>query len=230
MEGQYVSCSAEEPLMDCRMHKKAFAKKGDKGIAIVTVMAIIVVSTALVLVVLYFVFKGTEISGLNKRYQTAREAALGGIDVLTKEMIPVALSGTSLSGVIGGFSSITSAQVTQSTPTAGSDTCFSDKILKSTADWTTGCSNSLDVKTGYDVKFTLSGSSSSQPFDVYTKIVDSQQGNSNRSGVVLEGGGAANTPSYITVQHFPYMYRIEAQGEKQTNPDERANFTVLYAY
>jgi hypothetical protein len=217
--------------MDCGVDGEAVPMKVDKGVAIVTVMAIIVVSTALVLVVLYFVFKGTEISGLNKRYQTAREATLGGIDVLTKEMIPVALSGTSLSGVIGGFSSISSAQVTQSSPTSGSDACFSDKMLKSTGDWATGCSNSLDVKTGYDVKFTLSGPSSSQPFDVYSKIIDTQNGNSNRSGVVLEGTGAAESPSgIISVQHFPYMYRIEAQGEKQTNPDERANFTVLYAY
>jgi hypothetical protein len=198
-----------------------------KGVALVTVMAIITVTTALVVSVVYFVYKGTEMSGLNKRYKTAREASFGGIDVLTKEVIPLTLSGGSLSNVISGFNTITTAQVTQSV----TNSCFSDKLMKATANWGTGCSNTLSAKTSPDIRFTLSGVSPAVPFDVYTKIVDTQQGNSNLGGIVLEGAGVADSASgVITVQHYPYMYRIETQGERQSNPDERANFTVLYAY
>jgi hypothetical protein len=207
------------------------SRPAKRGVALVTVMAIITVTTALVVSVLYFVYKGTEVSGMNKRYKSAREACFGGIDVLTKEIIPVALTGSSLSTIIGGFSSITTAQVRQLSPTSTSNSCFSDKLLKSTAAWGSGCSNTFDPKTGYDVKFTLSGVSPAIPFDVYAKIMDTQQGNSNLGGIVLEGSGVADSATgVITVQHFPYMYRIETQGERQTNPDERARFTVLYAY
>jgi hypothetical protein len=34
----------------------------------------------------------------------------------------------------------------------------------------------------------------------------------------------------VPVQHIPFGYRIEVQGEKETNAIEKANVTVLYAY
>ena len=190
-------------------------------------MVMIVVSSFMVGAVYYFLTRGVEVSGLEKRYQTAREASLGGIDVFTKEVIPLAITNATLSSIVGGFSSISAAQV----QAVATDTCFSGKILHATSSWPTGCDNALSAKTNPDVIFTLSGVGAAQPFNVYTKIVDTVTGNSDTSGVLLEGQGVAETQTgMITVQHFPYMYRVEIQGERQTNPQEKAGFSLLYAY
>jgi hypothetical protein len=203
-----------------------------KGVALVMVLVIVAISTAMVAVVLYFIQKGTEISLLEKKYSTAKEASIGAIDVFTKEIIPLAIfaastaPNTALTIALGNFSTITSATVTA----VATDACFSDKLLKSTASWASGCSSTSDPKTLPDIRFTLSGTSA-VPFDVYTKIVDTVSGNTNMSGVSLEGAGAAESSgSMVAIQHFPYMYRMEVQGERQQNPSERANYEVLYAY
>jgi hypothetical protein len=205
---------------------------GRKGVALVMVLVIVSISTAMVAVLLYFIQKGTEISGLEKKYETAKEASIGAIDVFTKEIIPLAINiasttpGNSLTSALGNFGTITSATVTA----VATNACFSDKLLKSTLSWAAGCSSTSDPKTLPDIRFTLSGTSA-VPFDVYTKIVDTVSGNTDTSGVSLEGAGVAESSGgVIAIQHFPYMYRMEVQGERQLNPNERASFEVLYAY
>ncbi len=208
-----------------------------KGAALVVVMAIVVISTAVFAVVLHFIQRGTETSGLEQKYETAKDASYGGLDVFAKEVIPSAISAAqldptkSLSESIGKFYAITSAQVAAGTTPA----CFSDKLLKSTADWSAACSSTTDPKTVPDITFTLQGTGG-QPFKVYAKIVDTVKGNSDTSGVpslvfspdpVASSGGGGGV---VTTQHIPYMYSIEVQGERQQNPQERARLEVLYAY
>jgi len=198
-----------------------------KGAALITVIALVVVTSLIVATVYYFIRRGIEVTGLQKKYQTAREASLGGLDVFTKEVLPMAIGGTNLSDVVASFNTITSAQVQQS----ATNTCFSDKLLKTTINWAGGCSNTLDAKSSPDIRFTLSGIAPATPFVVYTKIIDTVSGNSNTSGITLEGQGTAESQSgIITAQHFPYMYRMELQSERQNDATEKANFTVLYAY
>jgi hypothetical protein len=199
----------------------------NKGVALVIVMAIVTISAALIAVIVYFVMKGTEYTALNKRYQTSKEASLGGIEFFTKELIPLTINGTNLSTVVTTFNDITAAKVNS----VASDACFLAKLRSVTSSWPVGCDSTLNAKTSADVKVTLSGTGGAQPFDVYTKIVDTAVGNTNISGVVLEGMGTAESASgVITSQHFPYMYTIIIQGERQNNPAERAEFEVLYAY
>ena len=198
-----------------------------KGAALITVIALVVVTSLIVATVYYFIHRGIEVTGLQKKYQTAREASLGGLDVLTKEVLPIAIGGTGLSTVVAGFNTITSAQVQQ----GATDVCFLNKLRENTANWGGGCSNTLDAKSSPDIRFTLSGTAPARPFDVYTKIIDTVRGNSNVSGVILEGQGTAESQSgLITAQHFPYTYRMEVQSERQNDATEKANFTVLYAY
>jgi hypothetical protein len=198
-----------------------------KGAALITVIALIVVTSAIVAAVYYFIRRGVEVSGLQKKYQTAREASLGGLEVFTKEVLPMAIGGTTLANVVASFNTITSAQVQQ----GASNACFSDKLTKTTANWAAGCSNTMEAKSSPDIRFTLSGAAPARPFDVYTKIIDTVAGNSNTSGITLEGQGTAESQSgIITAQHFPYLYRMEVQSERQNDATEKANFTVLYAY
>jgi hypothetical protein len=205
-----------------------------KGVALVVVLAIVVVCTAMVAVVLHFIQRGTETSGLEQKYATAKDASLGALDVFAKEIIPMAIGiaqvtpASSMTNALTNFSSIASATITAGV----TDGCFSDKLLKSTASWAAcGASNSTsDPKTAPDITFTLQGASQ-QPFRVFAKIVDTVSGNSNTSSVLLEGTGVAEgSGAVVSIQHFPYMYSMEVQGERQLNPTERANFEVLYAY
>ena len=198
-----------------------------KGAALITVVALVVVTSLVVATVYYFIRRGIEVTGLQKKYQTAREASLGGLDVFTKEVLPMAIGNTSLSDVVASFNTITSAQVQQ----GATNTCFSDKLLKTTATWGAGCNSTLDAKSSPDIRFTLSGVAPARPFIVYTKIIDTVAGNSNTSGILLEGQGTAESQSgLITAQHFPYTYRMEVQSERQNDATEKANFSVLYAY
>jgi hypothetical protein len=208
-----------------RLSVRCFLTK--KGAALIIVIALVVVTSLIVATVYYFIRRGIEVSGLQKKYQTAREASLGGLDVFTKEILPMAIGGTNLSNVVASFNTITSAQVQQ----GSTNVCFSDKLLKTTANWAGGCSNTLDPKSSPDVRFTLTGAAPARPFDVYTKIIDTVKGNSNTSGILLEGQGTAESQSgVITAQHFPYTYRMEIQSERQNDATEKANFSVLYAY
>ncbi len=184
----------------------------------------------MVAAVYYFMHRGTEVSSLEKKYQTAREASFGGMDVFTREIIAKAISGTNLSDVVAGFATISNAQVQKRSTLT--DACFKSKLLTNTSAWDASCGgNALDARTNPDVTFTLAGPTSSQPFNVYAKIVDTIAGNSDKSGIALEGQGTAESQTgMITIQHFPYMYRLEVRGERATNPQETAGFTVLYAY
>lgn len=198
-----------------------------KGAALITVMALIFVTSGMIAAVYYLLHRGIEISGLEKKYSIAREASLGGIEVFAKEIIPAAISGKTLSVVTASFNTITNATVTGN----ATDACFADKLTKSTADWASACSRTLDAASSPDVTFLLSGAAPAQPFQVYAKIVDTAAGNSNTSGVILEGEGVASSQTgMITSQHFPYIYTMEIQSQRQNDASQRANLEVLYAY
>lgn len=205
-------------------------QSSERGAALVIVLAIVVMSTALLAVVMHFMQKGTETSALEQKYETAKDASLGAIDVFAKEIIPLAISST-LTSALGNFNTITSATITK----VATDTCFGDKLTKSTSEtnWA-GCADyeeahSANPKEAPDIRFKLS-STNGPDYTVYTKIVDTVGGNSNTSGITLEGTGVAESSgSIVSVQHFPYMYTMEVQGER-AEKSERASFEALYAY
>ncbi len=204
----------------------------ERGAALVVVLAMVVISTAVFAVVLHFVERGTETSGLEQKYETAKDASLGALDVFAKEIIPAAIGlaqadpDHSLALTINNTFNATGRAAID----PQGDPCFGDKVLKSTANWAVGCSKSADPKTAPDVVFTLQGTRG-VPFSVYTKIIDTATGNTNMSGILLEGSGVADSSSSTpSPQHFPYMYSMEVQGERQEKAIERANLEVLYAY
>jgi len=164
---------------------------------------------------------------MNKRYKTSLEAAYGGTEILTKDVMPM---------IFRNYSSATlAADLTDSVKGFGSmlqvadQKCLQAKLTKSTANWPVDCSSTSNPKQSSDLSMTLQPVSGN-PFIVYSKIVDTQKGNSDRSGLQLEGAGVAETSSYITPQHFPYIYRLEIQGERQNLASGQANIEVLYAY
>ena len=203
-----------------------------KGIALVTSLMMTLMSMVIIMALLYVITGSTQRSGAAKRYRSALEAANGGAEVVVKDMMPY---------LMNQFQSYTSSQVINNFKTdftsvgfvevnTTSADCLKAKMYQNTASWPSACSATFNPKTQPDVTMTLQATSST-PFNVYTKIVDTIVGNSDTSGSRLEdGGGVAYSSAGITPQHFPYVYRVEVQGERQTNAVEKSNISVLYAY
>ena len=206
-----------------------------KGMALVMVLVIVTVSASLIAVVMYFALTGTEISGLQRRYESSKDASLGAIDIAVKEMIPRVISGETLTGVVGTFQSITTV-VSSITPRSSGNTCFTSKLKNVTGSWDSTCpdtsdSQRIDPTTNPDITFNLRSTESGKNFTVNLKIIDTIDGNSDTSGVSLSTGGVVDTGSgAFSGKHYPYLYTIATEGKLQNSTTERANLEVLYAY
>ncbi|HIJ80516.1 MAG TPA: hypothetical protein HPP76_02270 [Desulfuromonadales bacterium] len=204
--------------------------KNRNGIALITALMLTLISMAIIMSLLYVMTASTQRSGAMKRYRTALEASYGGTELVAKEVMPY---------IMNQFQQYTSSQVINnlrndySTVSMASTTanCLKSKFTLPTASWAASCGSSLDPKTNPDLQMTLQASGNGQPFVVYSKIVDTTVGNSDTSGSRLDAAeGAAGIGSGIEPQHYPYLYRLEVQGERQTNAVEKSNISVLYAY
>jgi hypothetical protein len=87
-----------------------------------------------------------------------------------------------------------------------------------------------DPKASPDITFTLQSqiAGASSGFRVYTKIISTTPGSSDLSGRNLEAQSTTGAPPGDV--GAPYLYRIEVASDKVTNPLEKANLSVLYAY
>jgi hypothetical protein len=207
--------------------------RNERGVALITALLLTMISLAIVLAVLYMISQGTQVSAANKRYKNALEAAGGGADVFTKDLIQQIVGASQSSSQLATtFSGI-------SLSFGGYTSCMKMKIGNPKAKWSnTGnvCGPNYattDPKSSPDVTFNLKGLLPLQPgFNVYAKIVDTVQGNSDISGVdqLDSGSGVAYASSGVSPQHVPSLFSIEVQGERATNPLEKAKLTILYAY
>jgi hypothetical protein len=205
------------------------------GVALVLVLMIVVISAGLLSAIMYYALSGSEISGLQRKYETSKEASLGAIDIVTKDLIPNVLrdQGLGLSGVTAAFTQ-GAGIVNSIAPGAGTtNACFLSKLTSPTASWTV-CTNPTnpDPTVNPDIRFQLlSASGSTRPFVVEMKIIDTSIGNSNLSGINLEGEGVVESGlGMITARHFPFLYTITSEGKPLNSTTERANFEILYAY
>lgn len=185
------------------------------------------ISLAIVMALLYLVTKGTQLSASQKRYKTALAASYGGAEVFTKELIPQIFNNYSTSKLITDYKGIDLA--------LSATGCLQQKLNMNTSDWGSACSaaaKTFDPKTAPDASFKLKGYLTQPGFKVYSKIVDTRQGNSDQSGFELldSGAGVTGTSAGVGPKHMPALYKIEVQGERETQAQEKANLTVLYAY
>lgn len=202
--------------------------KNERGIALVTALLLTLISLAMIMALLYTVTWQTQLSAAHKKYKTALEAAYGGPEIVAKQIIPKV------------FDNVTGARLTAQFPGVGlvpaSGTCLKAKLEKATAEWGTACgtdTNLFDPTSSTDIRLTLQGAQGVQSdFNVFAKIVDTVPGNSDLSGFDLldKGDGVAGSSSAVAPQHMPAVYRIEVQGQKAINPEEKAKLSVLYAY
>lgn len=207
------------------MQLKLFAKNND-GIALVTALMLTMISLTIVMAVMYMITQSIQQTGLAKRYKTALEASYGGSDIVMKELVPAIMKNIQSANLISDIESEFSSVGLTVLATAN---CLQNKLSLGTKAWDASCNQTSNPKNAPDVEFEMPALNG-QPYMIYAKIVDTLNGNTDQSGLQLEGGGVAETLSFITPQHLPYVYRLEIQAERTANATEQANMSVLYAY
>jgi hypothetical protein len=175
------------------------------------------IALAIMAGLIFMITTGTQVSGLQKRYTTALEAGKGGADV-TFQLLAAR-----------GDPNIPDINFHQT----ASSTCMTDKLNKSTKDWTSSCDNLLTIIPGtdstYDMYFDL-GASPYPTYRVYSKIVDTVEGNSGGDEGLLGKGVVSSGSGEVTVVSRPYLYTIEVDAQNSANPSERAKLSILYQY
>lgn len=194
--------------------------RNEKGIALVMVLLLSVIALAIMAGLIYMLTAGTQISGMQKRYRTAQEAGLGGA-AISYEFIAT----RGAAGIYTFSNGITEA-------------CRTLKLNQSTANWAIGTtcpanSNSIAINpadnTSYDWTLQL-GAAPDPVYTVYSKIVDTVEGNSGGDEGLIKGGVVSAGAGEVAVVSRPYLYTIEIDAQNAANPAERAKLSVLYQY
>jgi hypothetical protein len=215
----------------------------EKGLAIVMVLILAAIALAIMAGLIYMITSSTQISGMQKRYETAREAAKGGADV-TYQLIGLRGDTSKTSTLLSELSAISPAITTSSSCTGTniegiSFSGLAAKFNTPTTSWSLACGgDSMSIippppsgpdNTTYDMRFDL-GTSPYPTYRVYAKIVDTVEGNSGSDEGLLGQGVVASGSGEVTVVSIPYLYTIEIDSEGLSNPSERAKLSILYQY
>jgi len=224
--------------------------KNEHGMALVMALVLAVVTLTFSAALIFMVTQGTKMSGLEKRYATALDAAKGGIEIITETI--------DLGGDTGNPSI-----------TINNESCLDEKLYKKAPLWNYSTDNATELSTGpcgnhaqvTEAKFedpeklpdiTYFIGSGEQTYKLYLKITDTVEGNSQpiRGGgggggigrgskveVSAVVGGGSNASSSITPMHMPYLYKINVLS-RRVDPnlltplqgDSAARMVVLYAH
>lgn len=186
-------------------HRRA----SERGIALILVLVLSAIGLIVMTTVLYVITMGTQISGSEKRYRTAHEAALGGIDVIRK--IIQDQTNSSVPGVTINYPNGSFLAKLNAASLAGSDTNVSiDPNTSST----------------YDISIDIGN----PPYRVYAKMVQKQQGNTNKGyrNVRIKTGVVPADPGMGEI-HFTY-YTMTILAQKASNPNERVRMDLVHIF
>lgn len=216
----------------------------ERGIALVIVMVLSAIALAVMSALIYMVVRGTEISGMQKRYATAYEAGKGGVDVAT-QVIALRGSGldTALAGLIAYNATTPSSCVVNATQIESrtNQPCLTgignfaagleSKLNLPTECWK-GCNSTATINpadaTSFDMRFELGVAP--LRYRVLGKIIDTKDGNAGGDEGLLKGGVVSANTGEVAVQHRPFFYTIELDAQNTSVPAERAKINVLYQY
>jgi hypothetical protein len=185
--------------------------RNEKGFAMVFVLILAAISLAMTLAMLIMVSRGSYVSGQQKRFRTAVEAGRGGMEAMFQMIANRGIVGTPFPG--------------QVLPTAGALVTKLDGPVNT---WgALDNSSTIDplVNTSYDMRIDLGA------YRVYTKVVDTVEGNSGPDEGLLEASPASGSGGgNVTVVSVPFLYTIEVLSQSTTNATERSKLSVLYQY
>ena len=222
----------------------------EKGIALITALMFTCIGLVISMAHLYSVLGGIRTSAALKRYRSATDAAYGGTDIVLKDIITTSFGYNDYlianpGAAFADFMKNSMAQLSS----ASFSSCMQQRLTTPSTQWTGACANpDLNPKNSPDITFLLNASSGTgTPYKVYSKVVKTMErtflelnadgtqqtvvsaGNSDTSSVALDGGSTTDGQG-VVIPHYPYIYRIEVQGEQRDNPKEKSNISVMYAY
>ncbi len=182
--------------------------RNEKGFALAFVLILAAIALVMTLGMLFMVSRGSYVSGQQKRYRTAVEAARGGVEA-TLQMV----------GARGNLNvPYTNLAVDNDVVT---------KLLTPTAGWA-GLDSSIVIDpltpATYDMRIDLGS------YRVFSKIIDTVPGNSGADEGLVKTAVVNTGSGEVTVMSIPYLYTIEVLSQSQTNATERSRFSVLYQY
>ncbi|HBG08256.1 MAG: pilus assembly protein PilX [Geobacteraceae bacterium GWC2_58_44] len=203
--------------------------RGEEGAALVTALMLTMLSLIIAMALLSTVIMGTRISASQKRYRTALAAAQGGVELLTREIIPRLFQVDATQDTVQEDFGEMDLKLPQYD-------CLKQKLTQPTANWS-ACNNpeqsSSDPANSPDVTFKLR-SVGKNGFTVSTKIVDTIPGNSDKNSSIDyldQGSSVSGKDEGIRPQHVPGIYNLSVQGEMEGGlAQEKARLSVLYAY
>lgn len=228
--------------------------KSENGIALITALMFTLLSLVISMALLYMVTAGAKTSGALKRYKTALDATYGGTEIITKEILGKALEFSNYSASGNPFKTYLPGKLGSLTILPDSNfSCLHERLITPRRLWSTACS--AISSSSPDISFRLNAleTDPNKQFRVYSNIVDTSEwritsfpgtglkvtnsmaGNSDITGggedSELTQGGVVKTGSPLKSPHYPYVYKIEIQGERLNNPKmEKGSMSVLYAY
>jgi len=206
----------------------------EKGIALVMVLLLSAIALVIMAGLIYMLTTGTQISGIQKRYETASEAGMGGIDI-TYQLAGLRGDTSRTASFLADIAALTPAITTPAgcngvNMSGTAYTGLAAKLNTPTTSWV-GCDNSMVINPGinttYDMVSTLG---TGLTYNVYSKIVDTVEGNSAGDEGLINNRVVDSNSGEIRVMSYPYLYTIEVDAENTANPSERAKFSVLYQY
>lgn len=211
----------------------------ERGIAIVAVLLLSLIALSITATLLYMVTQGTRSSGFFKRYQSARDAGVGGAEITVALIekrgeldIPFLKAKDGLTDCVD-FPNLCDCGDPDVIGDNLPNDCLCSKLCDPTADWIAGCDSSMDNMTSvYDIQCRLDAEGGKK-YLVSTKVVDTIIGNSDLSGSGgLEGSGVVNAEGskYFAPPLSPYLYRIEVDSRDASNEIEKSRWAVLYAF
>ena len=186
-------------------------KWSERGVALILVLVLSTIALLVMTTVLYVITTGTQLSGSEKRYRTAHEAALGGVEVFRK--IVQDQAATTIPGV---------TIVYQPSPAA-----FTTKLTGANlTGYDTSVSINPSVPSTYDMYVDLGN----PVYRVYAKMVQKQQGNTNKGykNVRIKTGVVPADPGMGVVNVTYYTMTILAQ--KAANPTERVRMDLVHIF
>ena len=196
--------------------------RNENGIALLTALMFTLISLGIIMALLQMVLMGTKMSASQKVYRNSLEASYGGVELVTKEILPQ---------LFGDYSS-NSRSLSKNFSGIGLvfNGVLGKKISNDTSAWSLPTNNLIpDAKVEPDITFKLAGENGN--FMVYNKVIDTVTGNSDVSGRDLDAGiGVAGVGSGIAPKHDPTLITFEVLGEREENPKEKAMLSVLYAF
>lgn len=181
----------------------------EKGVVLVLVLLLSMVALITTAGLLHMLARSGFVSGQQKRYSTAVEAAKGGVEATIQVVVDNGAATIPLTNLV-----------------LGAD--LNTKLANPTGSWGMGVDNASTINptviTSYDIRFDLGN------YRIYSKIIDTVVGNSGEETGLLKAGVVNTGSGEVTVMNVPYLYTIEELTETPGNASERAKLSVLYQY